>query len=163
MVHHVHCSQRRLLWRGLEFHVCTINKSAHTKKVWKLIVCTSYIYIYIYVEIIDCCKSDKKKQNDYIDFYSHRTNKIKTGIIIGFYLRALRICSPQYLNEEFEYFEHSFKSLKYPKCFILNARIKALKIYSSNKPSRKSSPLSPSSIYRSHYVLTHLSQPSMTN
>ena len=22
--------------RGLEFHVCTINKSAHTKKVWKL-------------------------------------------------------------------------------------------------------------------------------
>ncbi len=27
----------RLLRRGLEFHVCTINKSAHTKKVWKLI------------------------------------------------------------------------------------------------------------------------------
>ena len=33
----VHCSQRRLLWRGLEFHVCTINESAYTKKVWKLI------------------------------------------------------------------------------------------------------------------------------
>ena len=33
----VHCSRRRLLRRGLEFHVCTINKSAHTKKVWKLI------------------------------------------------------------------------------------------------------------------------------
>ena len=32
------CSQRRL-----EFHVCTINKSTHTKKVWKLIVCTSYL------------------------------------------------------------------------------------------------------------------------
>ena len=31
------------LRRGLEFHVCTINKSAHTKNVWKLIVCTSYI------------------------------------------------------------------------------------------------------------------------
>ena len=44
----VHCSQRRLLWRGLEFHVCTINKSAHTKKVWKLIVCTIYIYNYIF-------------------------------------------------------------------------------------------------------------------
>ena len=27
----------RLLWRELEFHVYTINKSAHTKKVWKLI------------------------------------------------------------------------------------------------------------------------------
>ena len=31
----VHCSRRRLLRRGLEFHVCTINKSAHTKKVCK--------------------------------------------------------------------------------------------------------------------------------
>ena len=33
----VHCSRMRLLRRGLEFHVCTINKSAHTKKVWELI------------------------------------------------------------------------------------------------------------------------------
>ena len=33
----VHCSRGRLLGRGLEFHVCTINKSAHAKKVWKLI------------------------------------------------------------------------------------------------------------------------------
>ena len=31
--------------RELEFHVCTINKSADTKKVWKLIGCTSYIYL----------------------------------------------------------------------------------------------------------------------
>ena len=41
-VQQVHCSQRRVLWRGLEFHVCTINQSAHTKKVWKLIVCSLY-------------------------------------------------------------------------------------------------------------------------
>ena len=32
MVEQGHCSRRRLLRRGLEFHVCTINKSAHTKK-----------------------------------------------------------------------------------------------------------------------------------
>ena len=31
-VQQVHCSRRRLLRRGLEFHMCTINKSAHTKK-----------------------------------------------------------------------------------------------------------------------------------
>ena len=42
-VQQVHCSRRRLLRMGLEFHVCTINKSAHRKKVWKLIVCTSYM------------------------------------------------------------------------------------------------------------------------
>ena len=34
-VQQVHCSQRGLLRRRLEFHVCTINKSAHSKKVWK--------------------------------------------------------------------------------------------------------------------------------
>ena len=28
----VHCSRRIILRRGLEFHVCTINKSANTKK-----------------------------------------------------------------------------------------------------------------------------------
>ena len=33
----VHCSSKRLLRRGLESRVCTINKSAHTKKVCKLI------------------------------------------------------------------------------------------------------------------------------
>ena len=31
-VQQVHCSRRRLFRRELEFHVCTINKSAHTKK-----------------------------------------------------------------------------------------------------------------------------------
>ena len=36
-VQQVHCGQRRLLRRGVEFHMCTINKGAHTKKVWKLI------------------------------------------------------------------------------------------------------------------------------
>ena len=41
-VQQVYCTQRSLLRSGLEFHVCTINKSSHTKKVWKLIVCTSY-------------------------------------------------------------------------------------------------------------------------
>ena len=31
-VQQVHCSRRRLLWRELEFHVCTVNKRTHTKK-----------------------------------------------------------------------------------------------------------------------------------
>ena len=34
--------------------MCTINKSAYTKKVWKLIVDTSYIYIYIYICVCVC-------------------------------------------------------------------------------------------------------------
>ena len=47
-VNQVHCSRRRLLQRGQEFHVCTINKSAHTKKVWKLIVGTSYHFYFMF-------------------------------------------------------------------------------------------------------------------
>ena len=52
-VQQVHCSRRRLRRRGLEFHVCTINKSAHTKKVWKLFN-DSRIYIYIYICVCVC-------------------------------------------------------------------------------------------------------------
>ena len=36
-VQQAYCNRRRLRRRGQEFHVCTINKSSHTKKVWKLI------------------------------------------------------------------------------------------------------------------------------
>ena len=32
--------------------------NAHTKKIWKLIVCTSYIYIYIYVCVCVCGGGD---------------------------------------------------------------------------------------------------------
>ena len=44
------CSRRRLLQRRLEFHVCTINKSPHTKKVWELIVCSSYLTVAYYLK-----------------------------------------------------------------------------------------------------------------
>ena len=50
MVKQVHCSRRRLLRRGLEFYVCTINKSAHTKMSGNLFNFPRiYIYIYIYI------------------------------------------------------------------------------------------------------------------
>ena len=48
-VQQVHCSQRRLLRRGLVFHACSINKSAHRKKSGNLFndsrkyICVSWI------------------------------------------------------------------------------------------------------------------------
>ena len=48
------CSRRRLLRRGLEFHACTINKSAHTKKKSGNLfndLRIYYIYIYIHVNV----------------------------------------------------------------------------------------------------------------
>ena len=45
----------------MNFQESTTVLNARTKKVWKLIVCTSYIYIYIYIygEMVDFVKSDK--------------------------------------------------------------------------------------------------------
>ena len=47
---------------GLEFNVCTIYKSAQTKKVRKLIVCTSYIETYSWSKN-NLYKSDEKEFN----------------------------------------------------------------------------------------------------
>ena len=61
----MHYSRKRLLRRGLEFHVCTLNQSAHTKKSGNLFdapriymcvcvrVCVCVIsYIYIFIGIL---------------------------------------------------------------------------------------------------------------
>ena len=36
-------------FEGDESFMCTINKSGHMKKVWKLIVCTSHTYTYTHI------------------------------------------------------------------------------------------------------------------
>ena len=38
----VHCSRMRLLWRGLKFHVCTINKCPYKKSL------ETYLMIFVY-------------------------------------------------------------------------------------------------------------------
>ena len=43
-VQQVHCSQRRLLRRELEFHLCTINKSPHRKRCRE-----TYLMILVYI------------------------------------------------------------------------------------------------------------------
>ena len=51
-VQHMHCVRRRLLGRGLGFHVCTIYKSVHYEKsleTYLMILVYIYIYIYIYI------------------------------------------------------------------------------------------------------------------
>ena len=72
-------------------------------------------------------------KNDPIHFYSHHNNNAKRSIIRGFYLRAIRICSSKYLNDEFIHIENSFLNLQYPKSFIHFAKSKALKIHNKNQ------------------------------
>ena len=56
---------------GLKFHECTINKSAHTKKVWKLIVCTSYLLLSVFVlsEDIDIRRISRQYNIILIEIY----------------------------------------------------------------------------------------------
>ena len=81
-------------------------------------------------------------KNNHIHFYSHHNNNTKRGIIIGFYLWALRICSSKYLNDEFIHIENSFLNLLYPKSFIHFAKSKALKIHNKNQPQTNALPIS---------------------
>ena len=67
-------------------------------------------------------------KNDLTHYFSHHDNQTKMGILIGFYIRAIRICSPQHLDDEYKYLEKCFTELKYPKHFINKARRKAEKI-----------------------------------
>ena len=71
------------------------------------------------------------------------------------YLRTLRICNSQYLDEEFEYTEHSIKNLKCRKVFILNARKKLFR-YTHQINLGKTTPLLLSPTDLSLYPLTHI-------
>ena len=53
---------------------------------------------------------------DNVDMYLLNNTKIKSGILIGFHPRALRICSHKFLNE-FDYTENSFPQLQNHKSF----------------------------------------------
>ena len=65
-------------------------------------------------------------QNDHIHFYSSTAIKQKAAFLIGFFLRAIRICSPKYLNEEFEHIHNSFSKLQYPNLSLTVPKQKPL-------------------------------------
>ena len=73
-------------------------------------------------------------REDYVHYYSGHNQRVKSGIVIGFLLRALRICDREYLDDEIEHIYEAFTRLKYPKGFIKNKqRKKAEQIRKKNK------------------------------
>ena len=76
-------------------------------------------------------------KEDYIHFYSAHNNRVKSGIIIGFFLRAYRVCSEEYLDSEIEHIQNTFRNLKYPKVMVLRCKIKAKKIRSNKQKTDK--------------------------
>ena len=67
-------------------------------------------------------------KDDFIHYQSAHDEKTKSGVIIGFYLRALRICSPEYVDEEIKYINESFGKLGYPKGMLALSLKKARSI-----------------------------------
>ncbi|XP_053634857.1 uncharacterized protein [Cherax quadricarinatus] len=70
-------------------------------------------------------------KNDLTHFYSSQDTKTKRGIIIGFFLRAYRICSPEFLDEECTYIHQTFTELHCPSFFIKDCKKRALQIINS--------------------------------
>jgi len=77
----------------------------------------------------------RTNKEDYIHFHSAHSSRVKSGVVIGFYLRAYRICSEEYLNDELSHIHEIFRQLKYPKAMIVKCRIKAKRIR-SNRPKQ---------------------------
>src|SRR5215469_120300 len=80
--------------------------------------------------------------DSYVHWLSCHSKKVKKGILSGFFLRALRLCCPQFLDEELEHIRDTFGKLYYPSAFISSTWTACRKrFYSStsrNVPSKGS-------------------------
>ena len=70
----------------------------------------------------------KTNREDYIHYFSAHNERMKSGVIIGFFLRAYRICSDECLEDDVKHIFDSFLRLKYPRAFIIKCMQKANKI-----------------------------------
>ena len=75
-------------------------------------------------------------KEDYIHFYSGHHIRYKRGVVIGFFLRAYRICSPEYLTDELAHIFSKFTELMYPKGLLIQLKRKAQEIWSRPPSSR---------------------------
>ena len=57
----------------------------------------------------------------YLHFFSNHPDKIKKSVASGLFLRALRICSPSYLDQEIKDIKVQLKKLGYPDWFLNGA------------------------------------------
>ena len=67
-------------------------------------------------------------KDDYIHYLSAHSEKVKSGVVIGLFLRALRICSPEFLEDEFTHVIEAFKRLHYPEGMLLRLKRTAIAI-----------------------------------
>ena len=71
----------------------------------------------------------KTNSNYYIHYFSCHDDNVKYATISSMFLRAYRVCDPQYLDTEINTIYNVFSELSYPKWFIDVAHRKARKTY----------------------------------
>ena len=69
-------------------------------------------------------------RDDFIHYFSAHDERVKTGVVIGFFLRAYRICNGEFLEDELQYIINSFENLKFPNSMLIKLKEKAKIIYS---------------------------------
>ncbi|XP_069993303.1 uncharacterized protein [Penaeus vannamei] len=62
-------------------------------------------------------------KDDFIHHFSVYTKRTKEGVVIGFFLRALRICSLEFLEEEMQHVCNTFQHLHYPRSMLTHRQI----------------------------------------
>ena len=76
-------------------------------------------------------------KESYLNFYSGHNDHIKFGVMIGFFLRAYRVCDAFYLDLEITRIYDSFLKLHYPRFLISAAHKKARIIFYNPKIKKK--------------------------
>ena len=76
-------------------------------------------------------------RDDFIHYLSNHSEKTKSGVVIGFFLRAIRICSEEYLPDEMKYIIEAFLKLKYPVGLLHRLRKKAITISERTEKRKK--------------------------
>lgn len=79
-------------------------------------------------------------KNDFLHFLSAHDEHTKAGVVIGFFLRALRVCSKCYLDAEYSYIKQAFRSMGYPAGWLESLQRKAVQIHQRPKLIREDEP-----------------------
>ena len=80
-------------------------------------------------------------KNDMIHYFSAHDNRVKSGTVLGFFLRAFRICSNDLLQGEINFIFETFTKLKYPRAELIVLRKTAERIMSrANREDDRSPP-----------------------
>ena len=67
--------------------------------------------------------------DSYIHYFSNHHASIKKSVFSGMFLRALRICDPEHLNNEIQHINLTAKKLCYPDEFVNNCWMQAGKTF----------------------------------